>query len=728
METKFNVLETRIGDRKSVSSDLNFADGEDDPFISSLWGIHKTLDALRGNMHKRVFDAETIGDDGSDIEDTQLPPTYVVVQLDPKIPKTTLVWLIDKISGKKRDGGGELIVMKQPLNPDDGSILHLSATKMKFLEAAEEMELMKEDRIGVMREFTVASLEDFVPEDMHLDDFLTPSERQTIVKHELDNIRALAEDDHIPGFPTYSLYEGQSIFHVCQKWGIVTKVYPLHDDEAIKRLGKQWYWTVFGKQPFEDIRLYFGESITLYFNFLGFYTYTLAIPVLLGFLQMLVSTETIPFFCIFNVVWVTLVLEIWRRNSNELAFKWGTIGMTSMDEPRPNFKGAMGYDAITGKIQPQSPRYMTYVKMYAVSLPIVFICMLLAFVIMMVSFWVEDYLKQNEEYIQFVSLPSIIYSVVVLIMNIYYRSLATYLTEWENHRTQSQYDRHRVTKLVLFEFVNNFLSLFYIAFIVQDMEMLRSQLQTMLIISQAINNFLETVQPLAVKYYVMKFKIADKPANPNTPRIFREKGSEDNTPLKDLEIPQLLPDDPRIKQAMAEGKMESYEGTYDDYLELFIQFGYVFLFSSVYPIAALWAVFNNVIEMRGDAFKLCRLFQRPFSRRVKDIGAWQRAFEVLGALSILTNCGILYLSPQLRRGAPGVSEVEWILMFVLLEHVLLGVRYILHIAISEKPEWVRVALAKKSYEWKQALKFERSQKNRRLLTRKFKTDHGTHGQ
>ena len=43
----------------------------------------------------------------------------------------------------------------------------------------------------------------------------------------------------------------------------------------------------------------------------------------------------------------------------------------------------------------------------------------------------------------------------------------------ENHRTQSQFDRHRVTKLVLFEFVNNFMSLFYIAFYIQDMEMLK---------------------------------------------------------------------------------------------------------------------------------------------------------------------------------------------------------------------------------------------------------------
>lgn len=90
----------------------------------------------------------------------------------------------------------------------------------------------------------------------------------------------------------------------------------------------------------------------------------------------------------------------------------------------------------------------------------------------------------------------------------------------ENHRTQSQHERHRVTKLVLFEFVNNFLSLFYIAFIIGDMDMLRSQVQTMLIISQAITNFQETVQPLALKYYALKVSEIFEPTNKNV-RVVR---------------------------------------------------------------------------------------------------------------------------------------------------------------------------------------------------------------
>ena len=59
-----------------------------------------------------------------------------------------------------------------------------------------------------------------------------------------------------------------------------------------------------------------------------------------------------------------------------------------------------------------------------------------------------------------------------------------------------------------------------------------------------------------------------------------------------------------------------YEGTFEDFLEMFIQFGYVTLFSSAYPLAGLCALLNNMIEIRGDAFKLCFVHRRPFGARV----------------------------------------------------------------------------------------------------------------
>jgi anoctamin-10 len=50
--------------------------------------------------------------------------------------------------------------------------------------------------------------------------------------------------------------------------------------------------------------------------------------------------------------------------------------------------------------------------------------------------------------------------------------------------------------------------------------------------------------------------------------------------------------------------------------------------------------------------------------------------------------------------------VEWVLIFVFLEHVLLGIRTVLHLVIADRPEWVRVALARINHMSKQALKNE----------------------
>jgi hypothetical protein len=60
----------------------------------------------------------------------------------------------------------------------------------------------------------------------------------------------------------------------------------------------------------EEIRLYFGEAVALYFTFLGFYTLALLVPMTLGILQLFLSSESIPFFCVFNVFWVTIFLEV----------------------------------------------------------------------------------------------------------------------------------------------------------------------------------------------------------------------------------------------------------------------------------------------------------------------------------------------------------------------------------------------------------------------------------
>lgn len=43
----------------------------------------------------------------------------------------------------------------------------------------------------------------------------------------------------------------------------------------------------------------------------------------------------------------------------------------------------------------------------------------------------------------------------------------------ENYRLQSKYENHLIAKVALFQFVNSFLSLFYIAFYLRDQDKLK---------------------------------------------------------------------------------------------------------------------------------------------------------------------------------------------------------------------------------------------------------------
>ena len=89
-----------------------------------------------------------------------------------------------------------------------------------------------------------------------------------------------------------------------------------------------------------------------------------------------------------------------------------------------------------------------------------------------------------------------------------------------------------------------------------------------------------------------------------------------------------------------------YESTYDDFMELWLQFGHVFLFSSVYPLAAFFALLNNLLELKVDAYKLCRLTRKPTPRAVRDIGAWYAAFAVTSVFSVMTNLALVAMDPE----------------------------------------------------------------------------------
>jgi anoctamin-1 len=75
-----------------------------------------------------------------------------------------------------------------------------------------------------------------------------------------------------------------------------------------------------------------------------------------------------------------------------------------------------------------------------------------------------------------------------------------------------------------------------------------------------------------------------------------------------------------------------------------IQYGFVTIFVVAFPLAPLFALINNVFEMRLDAKKFLAFYRRPVPKRVSDIGVWYNIMHILGKLSVLASAFIIAFS------------------------------------------------------------------------------------
>uniref|UniRef100_A0A8C5FCL0 Anoctamin n=1 Tax=Gadus morhua TaxID=8049 RepID=A0A8C5FCL0_GADMO len=629
------------------------------------------------------------GDDGSGFT------PLVVVELAPDAKEEAVVWLTRKISDSEQSGGAGLSVQQlwsgtAETEKDNPNVFLVGGSRQRLLSGAEDLGLFKEFNDGSMRAFTCANRDNFKDFKGDGDGFLSMAECQYIVKHELDSLRAKSET-HIPGYEKAKLYPGKSIIRRMQSKGILVQVFPLHETEELKRLSFTWYKKVkLSLQPLDEIRHYYGEGLALYFGFLEYFTFALVPMALVGVPYYLFDWESYDkyvLFAGFNLVWCTVILEAWKRSSATMAYRWGTLSRKkAFEEPRPGFRGVLGLNPVTGREEPLYPNTKRLLRVYLVSVPFVVLCLYLSLYVMMVYFLMEGWALSLHDaeptfwttVLTFV--PSVIYAVVIEVMNLIYRYAAEFLTGWENHRLESSYQNH-LSIYLHFNFFNCFASLFYIAFVMQDMVMLRQSLATLLITSQILNQVMEAFLP----YWLQRRR------NKKMMRRARKRASPPPAEM------------PLADQVRLEADMSTYLGTFDDYLELFLLFGYVSLFSCVYPLAAVLVVLNNVTEVYSDAFKMCHVFKRPFSEPAANIGVWQLAFEAMSVIAVVTNCALIGMSPQVKSYFPE-SETQLILWTAAIEHGLLALKLILTFVIPDVPKHIQTKLARLEFESLEALK------------------------
>ncbi|XP_071509336.1 anoctamin-8-like [Diadema antillarum] len=603
-----------------------------------------------------------------------------------------------------------------------------SSCVYSLLKGAESLSIrkpLKTEYGGGLKEFTCLEASMFEGIDDQ-EEFLSSQERQAIINHMLENLRAVEGDK----LGKVKFVDNEPIVPKLQAKGVVSKVFPLHKQEDLKILKKTWVQAFFKPQPLDAVCDYFGVKIAMYFAWLGHYTQALVFPAIFGLLVTLYVDEedqvsqdrSVVFFSIFNIIWASLHLEVWKRKGAALAYQWGTMDSKHelIEEPRPQYKGDLVVSAVSGKLQPYYPSWKRNVFRYFVTLPVIILCCSITFVSMylIVEFqeWVNLHIDQGSCPSWVGYIPKIILTGSISISDVFFKRVARWLNRMENYRLQSMHENQLILKLVTVQFINHFLHLFYIAFVLQDMTRLRKTLATVFILRQLTGNLKESVLPYVtetLKVYQMTYQTASK-----VERTLSETSStagDDKLDSPDQERETTSPEERKsstssdeekftITQAELESVMKSYEDTFDDYLEMLIQFGYVILFSSAFPMAGMCALINNIIEIRSDAFKLCSSMHRPFGQRVENIGSWQQALEVMGILGVIVNCALLGTFGQVGRAFPSLTPFGVLMFVVVLEHVILAVKMAISMGIPDIPYWVSIEMAKLEYNRREALK------------------------
>ncbi|XP_063835911.1 anoctamin-1 isoform X4 [Ostrinia nubilalis] len=454
-------------------------------------------------------------------------------------------------------------------------------------------------------------------------------------------------------------------------------------------------------QPLDYIKDYFGVKIGLYFAWLGFYTHMLIPASIVGLICVIYSASTVysnkpsedvcnynstikmcplcdyhcdfwdlkdtclysritylfdnpttVFFAVFMSFWGACFLELWKRYSAEMTHRWDLTGFDVYEEhPRPQYLARLAHvkrtelNVITGEREPMVPFWRMRLPATLMSFSIVALLILMALaavlgvVLYRMSIIGATLLRQDNRLISYnpimftTATAACINLVLICVFNYMYTYLAEWLTEKELLRTQTEFDDSLTLKIYLLQFVNYYASIFYIAFFKgkyvgrpgdyvrvfgQRQEEcapggcfveLSIQLAIIMVGKQFINTCVEMLMPYLLKWW----------------NIIRAIGRK-NT----IKSPMQWVKDFKLVDF---GNM----GLFPEYLEMVLQYGFVTIFVAAFPLAPLFALINNILEMRLDAKKFLTCYRRPVPQRVTDIGVWYRILDSIGKLSVITN-------------------------------------------------------------------------------------------
>ncbi|EDW27656.1 GL20401 [Drosophila persimilis] len=198
----------------------------------------------------------------------------------------------------------------------------------------------------------------------------------------------------------------------------------------------------------------------------------------------LIDNNMTVVFALAMAIWSVTYLEFWKRYSAGLVHRWGLTGFTHhVEHPRSQYlakisrsKRLAGNTQGTGILDPDVPfwsiKFLPNFTSY--SIMVLFICISVIAIAGIIIYRMAQRAShsilgsENSMTFKVMILPmtaGIIDLIVISLLDLVYSKLAVHLTNYEYCRTQTEYDESLTIKNYVFQFVNYYSSLFYIAFL-----------------------------------------------------------------------------------------------------------------------------------------------------------------------------------------------------------------------------------------------------------------------
>uniref|UniRef100_A0AAQ5ZN68 Anoctamin n=1 Tax=Amphiprion ocellaris TaxID=80972 RepID=A0AAQ5ZN68_AMPOC len=452
------------------------------------------------------------------------------------------------------------------------------------------------------------------------------------------------------------------------------------------------------EQPLNLIRKYYGEKIGIYFAWLGFYTEMLFFAAVMGLIcftygvlsyddnissqeichpkiggrivmcplcdkkcpfwklnstclsswqSHLFDNEGTVFFAIFMGIWVTLFLEFWKRRQARLEYEWDLVDFEEEQQQlqiRPEFEircTNRRLNKITKEMEPYLPVTSKCARFCLSAATVIFwISLIVACIIGVIAYRLAVYaafasiIKDPMRKIQLVGrfitpqlatsvTASCINFVIIMILNFFYERVAIWITDLEIPKTHLEYENRLTMKMFLFQFVNYYSSCFYVAFFKGKFVGYPGDYSYMFGNWSNLRN--EECDPGGCLIEL------------TTQLVIVMTGK------------QLFLDCQLIRQCRESSKLQRdntfvhlfHVIKYPEASKNLVQFGFITLFVASFPLAPLLALFNNILEIRVDAWKFTTQFKRPMASKARNIGAWQEILNAVAILSVVTNAFIM---------------------------------------------------------------------------------------